>query len=124
MGWTVTNDLRLGELADRVDSISVEALKDAADHVKQVAASRAPLLIDVERANRREEPGTLRNSAFVREEGDGRVGVGFSDFIATRMHEDMELHHPDGEAKFLERTLISERDQVLEMLAKHIRDAE
>lgn len=122
MGWTVTNDLRLGELASEVDSISTEALKDAADHVGSVAQGNAPLLVDVERANRHERPGTLRESMKVIEEGD-RVGVAFTDFIAVRQHEDMEYHHDVGEAKFLERAIFSERDEVMRILASRIQEA-
>ena len=120
MGWTVTNDLRLGELADRADAITPEALKDAAEHVKKVAVGNAPILVDVQRANRHEEPGTLRDSAKVIEEGD-RVGIAFTDFIAMRQNEDMEYHHDVGGSKFLDRAIFSERDEALRILAEHFR---
>lgn len=121
MGWTVSNDLRLGELAHEAEAITPEALKDAADHVQKVAVGNAPLLVDVQRANREERPGTLRESAKVIEEGD-RVGIAFTDFIAVRQHEDMEYHHDIGGPKFLERALFSEREEALRILAEHFRN--
>lgn len=114
----VENNLHLGGLID--GHVTREALQDAADHIKEVAQGKAPLLVDVERANRHEKPGTLRESAYTRVVSDVSAEVGFSDFIAARQHEDMTYKHPDGQAKFLEEPMVSEKDETLRILADRI----
>lgn len=123
MGMTIQNSLNLGEIHQRVDAVSRDALDAAAQHVLEVAQSKAPLLIDVQRANRQEEPGTLRESGYTDVLDDVTAVVGFRDFIAPRMHEDMEIHHDDGQPKFLEEPLATEKDAALQIMADHIRDA-
>lgn len=123
MGITIRNGLNLGQIRRQVAEVSPEALDAAAQHVLEVAKGKAPLLIDVERANRHEVPGTLRNSGYAEVLDENTAVVGFRDFIAPRMHEDMELHHDDGQAKFLEEPLVTESDRVLHILAEHVSEA-
>jgi hypothetical protein len=123
MGITIRNSLNLGQIHREVDRVSPEALDAAAQHVLEVARGKAPLLIDVERANREEVPGTLRDSGYARVLDDVTAEVGFTDFIAPRMHEDMDLHHDDGQAKFLEEPMVTEKDRALQILADHVRQA-
>jgi hypothetical protein len=115
----IRNGLNLGGLVP--EHVAREALDEAAHHVLQVAQGKAPILVDVQRANRQEHPGTLRASGYVDVIDDVTAHVGFSDFIAARQHEDLSLHHDDGEAKFLEQPMTSERDEVLRILAERIR---
>ncbi len=52
------------------------------------------------------DTGALRNSAFTRKEGSGvntAAVVGYTQAYAVVVHEDLEAHHPVGEAKYLER---------------------
>jgi hypothetical protein len=119
---TIRNGLNLGALRQQIGAVSPDALDDAAQHVLEVAKGKAPLLVDVERANREEVPGTLRDSGYVRVHNDVTAEVGFTDFIAERMHEDMELHHDDGQAKFLEEPMVTEKDRVVQILADRIRE--
>ena len=123
MGITIRNGLNLGAIHREVGRVSPEALEAAAQHVLEVARGKAPLLIDVERANREEVPGTLRESGYAEVLNDDTAAIGFRDFIAARMHEDMELHHDDGQAKFLEEPLVTEKDRALQILADHVRQA-
>jgi hypothetical protein len=123
MSMTVKNSLNLGAIRRQVDEVSTDALDEAAQHVLEVAQGKAPLLVDVQRANREEVPGTLRDSGYARVLDDVTAEIGFRDFIAPRMHEDMEIHHDDGQAKFLEEPLVTEKDEALRIMAEHVRRA-
>jgi hypothetical protein len=120
---TIKNSLNLGQIRRQVDDVSPDALDAAAQHVLGVAKGKAPLLIDVQRANRHEEPGTLRDSGYAEVLDDNTAAVGFHDFISQRMHEDMEIHHDDGQAKFLEEPMVTEKDIALQIMADHVRRA-
>jgi hypothetical protein len=115
----VKSNLHLGGLLP--GHVSREALDDAAQHVLEVARGKAPLLVDTQRANKEEVPGTLRDSGYADVVDDVTARVGFRDGIAGRMHEDMGLHHDDGQPKFLEEPMVSEKDEVLRILADRIR---
>ena len=65
----------------------VEGARIAAD-----AASRCPV-----------DKGELRASVFVAPKQGGGVEVGFKAPHAVQVHERTDLHHEDGEAKFLEK---------------------
>jgi hypothetical protein len=123
MSMTIRNSLNLGAIRQQVEQVSPDALDAAAQHILEAAQAKAPLLIDVERANRQEVPGTLRESGYARVLDAQTAEVGFTDFIATRMHEDMDLHHDDGQAKFLEEPMVTEKDRALQILADHVRRA-
>lgn len=49
------------------------------------------------------DTGALRESAYVERLGNGSVEVGVSQSYGIFVHERTELHHPVGEAKFLEK---------------------
>lgn len=120
MSIRIKNEINLGGLLP--PNVTVEALQAGADHLLSVSQEKAPLLIDVERANREEVPGTLRNSGYTRVLDDATAEIGYRDFIAGRMHEDMDLHHDDGQAKFLEEPMATEKDRVLQIMADKIRE--
>lgn len=124
MGITVKNGLNLGGLLS--GHVTREALQDGADHIGQVAQSKAPLLTGEEplhRANkeRRADPGELRESMYVRVLDDGTAEIGFSSFYAGWQHERMDYHHEDGHAKFLEDPLTTEKDETLSIMAERMR---
>lgn len=48
------------------------------------------------------DTGALRESAYVERSADGNVEVGVAQSYGIFVHERTELHHPIGEAKFLE----------------------
>lgn len=120
MSIRVQNSLNLGGLLS--GHVTEEALQAGADHVKEAAQGKAPLLVDVQRANRKEKPGTLRNSAYARVVDEVTAEVGFTDFAAAWQHERTDYHHEIGQAKFLEEPLATEKDDVLELMAARIRE--
>lgn len=116
----VQNNLNLGGLLP--GHVTREALSDGAEHVKEVAQEKAPLLVDVQRANREEVSGTLRESAYTRVLDDVTAEVGFSDFAAQWQHERLDYHHDVGQAKFLEEPLRTEKDETLRIIAARLRE--
>lgn len=121
----IENSLNLGALMDRVRAVSPEALDDAAQHVLEVAREKAPLLVDLKKANdeRRSDPGALRASGYARVVDDTTAEVGFSEFYAGWQHERMDYHHVDGQAKYLEEPLVTEKDEAMRIMANRIEDA-
>lgn len=125
MSMTIKNGLNLGAIRRDVDEASPDALDEAAQHVLEVARGKAPLLVDLKRANdeRRANPGELRESGYSRVLDDNTAEVGFSAFYAGWQHENVDYHHEDGEAKYLEIPLLTERDRALQIMADHVRRA-
>jgi hypothetical protein len=127
MSIRIVDGLHLGGLIERVDAVTPEALLDAAEHVKEISAKKAPLLTGaaLHKANdeRRADPGALRRSAYAKIVDDSTAAVGFTEFYATWQHERLDYHHEDGEAKFLELPLASEGDNVLRIIADRVSEA-
>lgn len=121
----IENSLNLGAIRDRVRAVSPEALDDAAQHVLEVAREKAPLLVDLKKANdqRRSDPGELRRSGYTRVVDDSTAEVGFSAFYAAWQHERLDYHHDDGQAKYLEEPLVTEKDEAMQIMARRIGDA-
>lgn len=127
MGITIRNGLNLGEFAERAAQASPAALQAAADHVRDVAKGRAPILsgpVDLKKANdeRRSNPGHLRESAYARVLDDNRAEVGFAAFYAAWQHERLDYHHTDGEAKFLESAIDGEGDEARRIMGEKLRE--
>lgn len=122
MSIRIENSLNLGAIKQKTRDVSPEALLDAAEHVLQVAQGRAPVLVDLAKANdqRRANPGELRDSGYARVIGDDVAEVGFTAYWAAWQHEKMDYHHEIGEAKYLELPLASEKDEALRILADRI----
>lgn len=111
----IQNGLNLGGmLPGRVTRDMVEA---GGEHIKDIAVEKAPLLVDVERANREERPGTLRESAYVRVLDDLTAEIGFSDFAAAWQHERTDYHHDIGQSNFLGEPLTTEVGSTLDAMA-------
>lgn len=124
MGIRIENSLNLGGLLP--GHVTRDALDDAAEHLKEVAQSKAPLLTGeaLKKANdqRRSDPGALRRSAYARVVDDVTAEVGFSEFYAGWQHERMDWHHEDGQAKFLEEPMATEKDETLQIMADRMRE--
>jgi len=116
----IQNSINLGGLLP--PDVTTEALQAGADHLLAVAQEKAPLLVDVKRANRQEKPGTLRESGYARVLDDATAEIGFRDFIAAIEHEDMDVHHDIGQPKFLEDPMTTEKDRVLQVIADKLRE--
>lgn len=118
----IQNNLNLGGLLP--PDVTEEALQAGADHLRDVSRAKAPLLSGPEamaKKNDEEVPGTLRESAYSRVIDDVTAEVGFTDFAAAWQHERMDYHHTDGQAKFLEEPLVTEKDRVLQIIADKLR---
>lgn len=120
----IENSLNLAGLLPA--HVTRDALKDGADHVGEVAQGKAPLLTGaaLRKANdeRRADPGALRRSMYTRVLDDTTAEVGFSEFYAGWQHENMDYHHADGEPKYLESTLSTEKDETVRIIADKIRE--
>lgn len=125
MSIRIENSLNLGALADRIRVASPEALDDAAQHVLEVAREKAPLLVDLKKANdeRRFNPGELRESGYARVVDDSTAEVGFSAFYAGWQHERLDYHHEVGQAKYLEEPLVTEKDEAMRIIAERLGEA-
>lgn len=55
-------------------------------------------------------------------EKDGRASVaaGYSAGYSLRVHEDLEVHHPNGQAKFLEEPTRTEQPALAEIVAREM----
>lgn len=124
---TVKNSINLGQVTQDVGKASPEALKEAADYVGKIAAVKAPLLTGaaLKKANdqRRSDPGALKRSMYTRIVDDNTAEVGFTEFYAAWQHERLDYNHEDGQSKFLEEPILTEGDNVLDLLAARIREA-
>ncbi|GAB3467106.1 hypothetical protein [Actinophytocola sediminis] len=100
-------------LAGRARRGADQGAEAGADHVRDVAARRAPRLT-----------GALRASArVVREPKTGTAAVTFDADYAVYQHEDLDYRHDDGGPKFLETALVSERRAVARLMQAEVREA-
>jgi hypothetical protein len=102
-----TIDLRL---ADRkITEGAEDGLSDAAAHVLAVSNERVPT-----------ESGALRASGRVTADGLTSA-VSYGTAYATIQHEDLTLHHDNGQPKFLESGLTGDRSEAATRIAAGIR---
>lgn len=67
------------------------------------------------------DTGALRNSAYTRHVGRGfdiTVWVGYTVEYAVYVHERLDVHHPIGQAKFLEEPMQTKQPQMAKLFAK------
>lgn len=122
---------------DEIRTAALEGLLSAAEEiVLPLAVEKAPLLEDVERAGTGHgpranpakyqggEPGELKASAKVVDEleKNQRVGIAFDTPYAALQHEHMDWHHEQGQAKYLESALNESQDDVIDHVAKKVRE--
>lgn len=93
----------------RIRAATTDGLLDAAEIVKQEAIQRAPL-----------DTGYLRNTAEAQAEGN-EAAVSFDGEYAVIQHEAVGFHHQDGEAKYLENSVIAKQAEVAAVIAQSIR---
>ena len=65
------------------------------------------------------DEGPLRGSGHVSDVKGGSV-IGFSTPYAVKQHEDTSLHHDEGEAKFLEKTMDERQSSAVANIGKAI----
>ena len=75
--------------------------------------AKKPYNVPIDTAN-------LRNSGYVRKAPGGEILVelGFAAAYAVYVHEDMEAHHDNGRAKYLEIPLNEKKDEVLDRVRR------
>lgn len=122
---------------EEIRKAALHSLLTAAEEiVLPLAVEKAPELVDVARAGTGHgphadpakyqggEPGELKASAKVVDEleANQRVGISFDTPYAALQHEHMDWHHDIGEAKYLENALSESSNEVIEHVAKDIRE--
>lgn len=113
MGLRIESTLDLSKLKTRKDAIKPDALARAGEHIRGVAVERTPV-----------ETGHLAGSAEVKVDiENSRVGVEYPGPYARYQHEELQLHHETGQAKYLESTLVDETSTALGILADSIKGA-
>ena len=89
----------------KIEGNTMAGLLEAGLQVQRVAQERTPV-----------DTGNLKNSAYTRKVSDDAVEVGFSAAYAVYVHENLEAHHPTGQAQFLESALRDNRDAILRII--------
>lgn len=113
LSWGGKIDLRAHLRA--VEAAAEDGIEAAAEHVLAESKPMVPV-----------KTGTLRDSGRVSVDRDGLdtvAAVSYGTKWAVRTHEDLDDHHDQGSAKFLEEPLNRTRGEQLQELADHIRKA-
>jgi hypothetical protein len=102
------------EISAIFEGASMEGLELAAEHLLQVSSFLAP-----------HEEGILALSGEVSKEEAGLVAaVSFDTPYAVRQHEELTWRHAEGkQAKYLENPMTTERETMLALVARPLRDA-
>lgn len=67
------------------------------------------------------DTGNLKGSAFTRKDpnNDRVVETGFNAAYAIFVHENLEAHHDNGEAKYLENAVTNKQDEVVKAIVAY-----
>ena len=107
----LTNKLNksISEVFDTVE----DALLDCGNDLQQKAQDLTPV-----------DTGALRSSAFTEAESGSNpsVVVGFEEEYAIFVHENLEAHHNNGQAKFLEQPLRENADKYAEHVKNKVQE--
>lgn len=100
----------LNDEIGKIEGRTIEGIWSAAFFARAEAQKRVPV-----------ETGNLKNSAFTRraQDDDMAIEIGFSASYAPFVHENLEVTHHVGEAKFLENALRENQDEILKIIKKH-----
>lgn len=97
------------EVESHYDTGTHEGVRAGAEIQLRDATSRVPV-----------DQGELRDSGQVVTDGDS-AAVTYTAGHAVIVHERMDLHHPNGQAKYLEAAMDSTRAEVLQAVAAAVR---
>lgn len=99
----------LNEEIKKLTRVTFAGLLDAGLQIQNVAQSRTPV-----------DTGNLKASAYTRKAMGGRLAVeiGFTASYAIYVHENLEARHTNGEAKFLERAILDNKDAIIEIIRR------
>lgn len=127
MSINYEGDFDFSGLRADLDSVLPDALEDAGNFIADRTDPKVPVLEaeGLKKANkqRREDPGALLRSRYVRVEGNSQVAIGYSEFYAGWQHERLDYHHEHGEAKFLENTINDDGEEAYDKLAERLAEA-
>lgn len=103
---------KLRAVQEHAKAAKLEGLQVAGLHVLAVSNAKAPI-----------ETGELIRSGQVsQDESSGLTAISYDTDYAVVQHEDMSMNHDDGrQAKFLESSLVSESDAVLQIIATSVK---
>ncbi len=101
-------ELNVGELVARIDGVTPEALGQAAEHIRQVAAELTPI-----------DTGHLVGSAHVEIDHD-QAAIIYPGPYARYQHERLDLRHEHGQAKYLEQPMVTETEKALRIVAEQV----
>lgn len=104
---------KLNKSISKISTIVEDALLDCGNDLQQRAQDLTPV-----------DTGALRSSAFTGAESGSNpsVIVGFTEEYAVYVHENLEAHHPVGQAKFLEQPLRENTDKYVEYIKDKVQD--
>ena len=107
-----SNNFDLGRITLRMREGAAAGLHDAVEHALGESNRIVPI-----------EEGTLERSGRTSVDPDNlQAAVSYDTPYAVRQHEDLTYHHDQGrEAKYLEKTMAAEADQMREIIAARIR---
>ena len=94
----------------RIKKRTIKGVMKAGTLIKNTAVTLTPL-----------DTGNLRGSAYVAPllyRNRPSVEVGFKTEYALYVHENLESHHPVGQAKFLETSIVREQKNALNIIAQ------
>ena len=97
-----------------VSNVVQNALLDCGNDLQQKAQDLTPV-----------RTGALRASAFTEADRQGRkpsITVGFEEEYALFVHENLEAHHNNGQAKFLEQPLKENADKYVEYVRDKVQE--
>lgn len=105
---------KLNRNASRVEDTCQDALLECGNDLQQKAVDITP-----------KDTGALRGSAHTDAEpqaGKPSVVVAFDEEYAIYVHENLEAHHPVGQAKFLEQPLRENADKYIKYIGEKVMD--
>lgn len=106
---------RLNRSASQISDTVQNALLDCGNDLQQKAQDLTPV-----------DTGALRSSAFTEADRQNRkkpsVTVGFEEEYALYVHENLEAHHNNGQAKFLEQPLRENADRYAEHVKNKVQE--
>lgn len=104
---------KLNKSISEISSVVEDALLDCGNDLQQKAQDLTPV-----------DTGALRASAFTEAESGSNpsVIVGYTEEYAIFVHENLEAHHPVGQAKFLEQPLKENADKYVKYVRDKVQD--
>jgi len=98
----------LNRAVNDIEGGTLAGLLEAGHAIERSAKGRVPV-----------DTGNLKNSGYTRKAGPRSVEVGFQAAYAVYVHENLEARHPVGEAKYLQRAITENEDDIVRIVAHH-----